>query len=122
MLKRKQEEPKKEEGAYAQDKGGQWYIYSGCSKLMGWDHNKFLTLKEEKWGNVTFGDNSSTRIVGKGTVSIDDGKTKTQNVLYVEGLKHNILSVSQMCDQGYNLLTAKLTTQQLEEWIQSGVV
>jgi hypothetical protein len=23
--------------------------------------------------------------------------------LYVEGLKHNILSVIQMCDQGYNL-------------------
>jgi hypothetical protein len=27
----------------------------------------------------------------------------TQNVLYVEGLKNNLLSVIQMCDQGYNL-------------------
>jgi hypothetical protein len=60
-------------------------------------------LKEEKGGSVTFGDNASARIVGKGIVSLDNGKTKTHNVLYVEGLKHNILSVSQMCDQGYNL-------------------
>jgi hypothetical protein len=39
--------------------------------------NKFLTLKEEKGGNVTFGDNVSSRIIGKATVSLDGGKTKT---------------------------------------------
>jgi hypothetical protein len=106
VWKRKEEEPKKEEcelAMYAQDNGSKWYIYSGCSKQMTWDQNKFLTLKEEKGGNVTFGDNTSTRIVGKHIISIDDGKTKTQNVLYVEGLKQNLLSVGQMCDQGYNL-------------------
>jgi hypothetical protein len=42
-------------------------------------------------------------IVGKCNVSIDNGKNKTQNVSYVEGLKHNLQSVSQMCDKGYNL-------------------
>jgi hypothetical protein len=36
---------------------------------------------------VTFGDNGSTRIVGKGIVSLDNGNTKTHNALYVEGLK-----------------------------------
>jgi hypothetical protein len=50
-----------------------------------------------------WGYNASTRIVGKGIVSLDNGKTKTQNVLYVEWLKHNIVSVNQICDQGYNL-------------------
>jgi hypothetical protein len=60
-------------------------------------------LKKEKGGNVSFGDKASTRIVGKGIVSLDNGNTKTQNVLYVEGIKHNILSVIQMCDKGYNL-------------------
>jgi hypothetical protein len=88
---------------YAQDKGSQWYIDSGCSKHMTGDQNKFLTLKEEKGGNVTFRYNASARIVGKGTISIDYGKTKTKNVFYVERLKHNLLSFSQMCDQGYNL-------------------
>jgi hypothetical protein len=51
----------------------------------------------------TFGNNSSARIVGKCTISLDNGNTKTQNVLHVEELKHNLLSVSQMRDQGYNL-------------------
>jgi hypothetical protein len=84
-------------------KGIQWYVNNGFSKHMREDQSKFLTLKEEKGGNVTFGDNGSTRIVGKGTISLDNGKTKTPNALYVEGLKNNIISVSQMCDKGYNL-------------------
>jgi hypothetical protein len=50
---------------------------------MAWDQTKFLTLKEEKGDNVTFGDKASTWIVGKCIVSIDNEKTKTHNVLYV---------------------------------------
>jgi hypothetical protein len=88
---------------YAQNEGNKWYIDSECSKQITRDHTKFLTLKEEKLGRVNFGDNFSTRIVGKCTISIDNGKTKTQNAMYFEGSKKNILSVSKMCDQGYNL-------------------
>jgi hypothetical protein len=68
VWKRKQEEPKKEEHGlviYSQDKGSQRYIDNGCSKHMTGDQNKFFTLKEEKGGNVTFGDNAYARIVGK---------------------------------------------------------
>jgi hypothetical protein len=61
---------------YAQDKGIQWYIDNGCSKHMIQNQNKFLTLKEKEGGNVTFGGNASARIVGKGTVSLDDGRLK----------------------------------------------
>jgi hypothetical protein len=70
---------------------------------MAGDQNKFLILKEEKGGNVTFGDNAYVSVVRKGIVSLDNGKTKTQNFLYVEGLKHSLLSVNKLCDQGYNL-------------------
>jgi hypothetical protein len=97
VWKRKKKEPKKEEygiAMYAQDKGSQWYIASGCSKHITGDQNKFLILKEEKGGSITFADNASARIVGKCIISLDNGNTKTQNVLYVEGLKNNILSVS----------------------------
>jgi hypothetical protein len=86
VWKRKQEEPKKEEcglALYAQNEGNQWYIDSGCSKHMTRYQTKFLTSKEEKGGSVTFGDNASTSIVGKGTIILDNGKTKTHNVLYV---------------------------------------
>jgi hypothetical protein len=60
-------------------------------------------LKEEKGGSITFANKDSARIVGKGTISLDNGNTKTQNFLYVEGLKNNFRSLSKMCDQGYNL-------------------
>lgn len=30
-------------------------------------------------------------------------RNKTKYVLYVEGLKHNLLSVNQMCDNGYEV-------------------
>jgi hypothetical protein len=53
--------------------------------------------------NVSFGDNGSSRIVGKGTLSLDNGRAKVEKVLCVENLKHNLLSVSQMCDQGHTL-------------------
>jgi hypothetical protein len=66
------------------------------------DQTNFLTLKEEG-SNVSFGDKAFARIVGKGIVSLDNGKTNTQNVLYVEWLKNNLLSVRKMCDQGYNI-------------------
>ena len=68
VWKKKQEESKKEEcglALYAQNKGNQWYIDSGCSKHMMGDQTKFLTLKEEKGVRVTFGDKDSARIVGK---------------------------------------------------------
>ena len=48
------------------------------------DINKFKTLKKQN-GKVTFGDNASGNILGKGTVSI--GKDKAKNVLLVENLK-----------------------------------
>ena len=41
---------------------------------------------------------------GKGTVIIGNKNTKEKNVLLVEDMKHNILSVSQMCDQGHKLM------------------
>jgi hypothetical protein len=33
-------------------------------------------------------------------VSLSNGKGKAQDVLLVDGLKHNLLNVSQMCDRG----------------------
>jgi len=50
-------------------------------------------LKEEKGRRFTFVDNGSARIVGKFIVSLDNGKIKTQNAMYVEGLKNNLLNV-----------------------------
>ena len=69
------------------------------------DKNKILNLKKSKGGNVTFGDDVFAKIVGKGIVNLGNEKMKVQNVLLVENMKHNLLSASQMCDQGHTLMS-----------------
>jgi hypothetical protein len=66
------------------------------------DQRKFSSLKK-KDGNVAFGDDASTKILGKGTVKIGSENVKEEKFLLVEYLKHNLLSVSKICDQGYTL-------------------
>ena len=41
--------------------------------------------------------------MGKRTVALK-GKAKAQNVLYVQGLKHDLLSVGQICDADHNVV------------------
>ena len=61
--------------------------------------DKFTTLTSTNGGKVTFNDNAKGKVVGKGKVGwmthcfIDD-------VLFVEGLKYNLLNISQFCDKG----------------------
>ena len=52
----------------------------------------------EKGKKVSFGNDTPATIKGKGIAQLKE-KVKAGNVLYVDGLKHNLLSVSQMCDQ-----------------------
>jgi hypothetical protein len=68
------------------------------------DEDRFLTLRKERDGSMSFGNNNSTRIIGKGTVKIGNKDTKEENVLLVEDMNHNILILSQMCDQGRKLM------------------
>jgi hypothetical protein len=68
------------------------------------DKDKFLTLNKEIYGSVSFGNDNSTRIIGKGTVNLGSKDATKKNVLLVEDMKHNMLSVSQMCDQGQRLV------------------
>jgi hypothetical protein len=53
---------------HSQDKEICWYIDNGCSRHMAGDENKFLKLKRDKGGNVSFGDNKYDKIIGKGKV------------------------------------------------------
>jgi hypothetical protein len=67
------------------------------------DKNKFTSLTLKDGGNVKFGDNSKRKIIGIGNI----GKTHSfviENVLLVDGLKHNLLSISQLCDKSYNVI------------------
>ncbi|GKA57795.1 ribonuclease H-like domain-containing protein [Tanacetum coccineum] len=67
------------------------------------DKDKLSDFKEFKGGYVAFGnDPKGGRITGKGTI-----KTSCidfEKVSYVEELKFNLLSVSQICDKKHNVL------------------
>jgi hypothetical protein len=80
----------------------EWFIHSGCSYYMTRDQRKFINLKK-KSGNVSFGDDSSTKILGKGIVKLGSENVKAGKVLLVEYMKHNLLNVNKVCDQGYTL-------------------
>ena len=64
------------------------------------DSSKFTHISPKKSGHVTYGDNNKGRILGIGKIGTNSSKS-IENVLLVEGLKQNLLSVSQLCDKGY---------------------
>ena len=84
-----------------------WFFKTYMTRVQ----NKFINPKKGKGGNVTFGDNVTTKIVGKGKFSLGIEKYKVENVLLVEDLKNSILSIRKMCDQGQ---TCTLNSQECE--------
>ncbi|KAI0522554.1 hypothetical protein KFK09_004934 [Dendrobium nobile] len=63
-----------EVGSHKRPRESMWYLDSGCSRHM----TEFRTT-----GKVTLGDNTTRKVVGS------------------DGLKHNLLSISQLCDKGF---------------------
>ena len=66
------------------------------------DISLFIDFKAKKKGFVTYGDNNKGAILGKGSVG-NPSTTTISDVHLVEGLKHNLLSISQLCDKGYKV-------------------
>ena len=63
----------------------------------------FSHSETSKGRNVAFGNGKSGEIQGIGKVGSMDIQA-IENVYYVNGLQHNLLSVSQICDKGNNVL------------------
>lgn len=74
----------------------EWYIDSSCSCHMTRrkGHLKDYTEISEA-GNVKFGNNK--RATNKGYRKFTNGNFEITRVTYIEGLKHNLTSVSQIC-------------------------
>jgi len=53
-------------------------------------------------GDVTYGDNNRGRILGVDDIGEIDNVI-IKDVLLVEGLKHSLLSINQLCDKGYKI-------------------
>jgi hypothetical protein len=75
-------------------------LNSCCSQHMTGNDNMFTTLGDPgDHEHVTFGDNSRARIIGLGRIAISKDLS-ISNVLFVESLSFNLLSVTQLCDLG----------------------
>jgi len=68
---------------------------------------KDLIIKEE--GIVGFRGNQQGKIVG--TWTIGKFSISINNVWYVDGLRHNLLSISQFCNNGYRAILDKNTVK-----------
>jgi len=66
---------------------------SGCSMHMTRDKNKFVNLLLKQEGHVTYGDNNKERILERETIR-DKNTFLINDVLFVKGLKHSLLSIS----------------------------
>ncbi|KAJ9558160.1 LOW QUALITY PROTEIN: hypothetical protein OSB04_012774 [Centaurea solstitialis] len=76
---------------------GMWIVVA-----LGTRHVSCPYLKTLKGGHVAFGDNpTGGKISGKGKVS--KGKMTFDDVYYVEQLRYNLLSVSQVCDKKFGV-------------------
>jgi hypothetical protein len=74
-----------------------WYLDSGCSKHMTGDKTLLKEVQIGKGGRITYGDGSQSKVIGKGIIDIPELEA-SQEALYVEGLKANLLSISHLCD------------------------
>ena len=76
---------------------------SGCTQHMTGDMKMFTQMSEEDCSNydsITFGDNRKGKVKGLGKIAISNDHS-ISNVLLVESLNFNLLSVAQLCDLGF---------------------
>jgi hypothetical protein len=84
-----------------------WYIDSGASRHMKIVHEHLTDLKQCVDAEVVLGDDREVKVGGCRTVSFQRESfppmTLTE-VLYVSGLKKNLVSVSTIEEKGYEVL------------------
>ena len=78
---------------------------SGCTNHMTEERSMFssYSLMTHSNENIVFGNISKGDVIGldKITITLEHSIT---NVLHVDSLSYNLLSVSQLCEMGYNCL------------------
>ncbi|GJU26341.1 retrovirus-related pol polyprotein from transposon TNT 1-94 [Tanacetum coccineum] len=84
-----------------------WYLDSGCSKHMTGDRSQLRNFVKKFIGTVRFENNHFGAIMGYGDYVIGD--SVISKVYYVEGLGHNLFSVSQFCDSDLEVAFRKHT-------------
>ncbi|XP_038704724.1 uncharacterized protein LOC120000671 [Tripterygium wilfordii] len=82
------------------------YLDSGCSNHMFGNKDFFYFIQFGVSSNIRLGNGEVVESKGKGRVKIitDGGMKFINNVLFVPSLRHNLLSVGHMIENGYKLV------------------
>jgi hypothetical protein len=99
-----------------------WYFDSGCSRHMTGVKKFLVDIKSYSTRYVTFGDGSKGEIKGVGKLDYP-GLPSLDDVLFVKGITANLISISQLCDQGHKVNFTKsecLVTNEKNEVIMKG--
>jgi hypothetical protein len=89
---------------YVGDLRNVWLIDSGCSRHMTGDKGWFSCLVPVVSKTyITFGDNGRGRVLSEGGFKVSD-KVTIKRVALVQSLGFNLLSVSQLLDEGFEVL------------------
>ncbi|KAL1334054.1 hypothetical protein AAHE18_11G148900 [Arachis hypogaea] len=88
-------------------KNDMWYLDSRCSRHMTGKATYFIKLDKYDGGFVAFGDNGKGKIVAVGKVG-KSFSTFINDVFLIDGLSHNLLCISQLCDLDYLVIFKKL--------------
>jgi hypothetical protein len=85
--------------------GRSWMLDNGCTNHITGEKHMFTSFEENNCPSdiVMFGDNSEVRLLGYGKITITNDHSISK-VLLVGSLDYNLLSVSQLCEMGYNCL------------------
>ncbi|VFQ77323.1 unnamed protein product [Cuscuta campestris] len=80
-----------------------WLLDSGCLHHMAGDKQNLSNIQPIEGGNVRFGGGAHGQIIGNGTLHVS-GLPPIKNVWLVQGLEVNLLSISQIYDQGLEVV------------------
>ena len=78
-----------------------WVLDSGCSRHMTGYRDLLSNVVEKDCLIITFGDDSKGFTMGYGNLEIEN--ITIENISLVERLKHNLLSISQFCEKGFDV-------------------
>jgi len=87
--------------------GDMWYLDTGCSTHMTGRRDWFVKINSTSKSKVKFADDSTLSAEGIGEVLIkkkDGGQSLISEVLYIPGMKSNLLSIGQLLEKGYRVL------------------
>lgn len=87
--------------------GDEWFLDTRCSTHMSGRKDWFIEMDHSIKSRVRFADDRTMKVEGVGKVKVkkkDGYVCFISSVLYVPGMKSNLLSIGQLLEKGYKMV------------------